>query len=495
MGRTHMVHLSSDFQRILWKMSTNVIPNLIFLYVGVDVFYPKRAIISIKTLPMIFFLMESVAHSQPLKKSEITPLIQGVDWSEVTFGFEAEARDQDTGRDDVKNMSERWRNGEGPKLPGESESYILNIGKESTGNLEFKSKVLSRDQIYKAMRHIRSELSQGDRPGVRGFHLHVRFPKAAIAGLSEENLKALLTRFGDATMAVRLKDYKPFFTFNTATVSRATVLKFAPNSRYIIRFNPGKGEVARDQVDIEFRGFIRSLTAMERIVDRFFVAVQNPDLYMSTLAFQGAIAKSPMELLLTLVHWASREGKSLAQTAKFSERIWAVQNSINRSSQNLLPLIPFEIFPWVDADIREKLIAERKKFLQKTYDLLTVSDKPPKDRFRRLIKDWASNVNFTELTEKSLLVRPPADGFWPKETITPALIKYLVSENALEEYTKPLVKLFKPEDLGAALRGIVTSSQATEIGRLYESEMGEKFSRALGSEFASGCETLTPYLY
>lgn len=452
------------------------------------------------------FSISGLSFAQIVSEAEIQRLIQEINWNNVTFGFEAEARDEGTGRTDVIKMKTELLAGRGPKLPGANTTYIEASSREATGNLEFKSKVLSRSEVYKAMRDIRSRLGKGSRPGVRGFHLHARFPETELGNMPEHQFRALLSRFGDAVMGVRLQDYLPFYALSTGTVGRADALTW-DGGRAIMRY-----QKIGDQWDVEFRGFVRSLREMENIVDRFFVTVQNEELRNGFYASQVIVATPPNTLIGAINQWAEKNNRELVDVQRLYERIELIKNSYRMNSKHLLPLISFEALPWLSEEKRTKLIEARKKFLKKAYELL-MNDKPPKDRFRNLIKAWAREVGFENFTKEQLVLRNPPGGKWPNESLTPALVKYLVADHsAVEEelrwfrfnFTsdpfvnskKELARQFDVQHLGEVARGILSRTQAQDVAMMLD-ERGQrqKFVAAIGENFAPDCEALTPYLY
>ena len=463
-------------------------------------------------LPLILFipltLFAAPAFSQSLTEAEIRTLISNINWEEVTFGFEAEARDEDTGKTDVEKMRLAVARNEGPILRGESKSYIESVSLEGTGNWEFQSIVMSRDKIFAAMRDIKNRLSKGDRSGVRGFHLHVRFPKAVLGNMPQHEFKALLSRFGDAAMGVRLRGYKPYFALSTSTVSRAdAVIWNGDGDRAIMRYD----EIG-DHWDVEFRGFIRSLDEMEKTVDKFFVAIQNPKFRNGFYPLQVAVSSPRLAFIDALNHWASQNSKNIIdiENPTLNERMDLVWSTLFYNQAVVLPLIPFEIYPWLSDEKRQQLLEARKEFLQKSYELI-VGNKPPKDRFRNLIKAWALQVDFERFTNDHLLMQKPQRGVWPDSAVTPALVKYLAlgfslldleqyqeeiyEEKVVKKSIKDLARQFNPEKLGEVARGIVTAEQANEIAGMLLKKKRQKFVDALAGHYATNCDALGPYLY
>ena len=490
-------------------------------------YHPPLTIRLINYITLVFLMMPHVALSQTLSESEIRQLVARIDWSQVTFGFEAEARDKDTGRNDVAEMSAEIAQRNGPKLGSEASSYIASQSEEASGNKEFKSIVLTRPNIFQAMRDINRRLNKGNRPGVRGFHLHVRFPDEMFGNMTLSERLAFLSRFGDASMAVRLENYKPFYALKTWSVKRADPLLW-DGGRAVVRYQ----QLSDNKVDVEFRGFIRSLMEMEQIVDRFFVALQNPSLRQNVSAIQTALALPPLPLVGALNQWAADQGKAAITISPPHARMKLITESYLvigvESWQQLLPLIPFELQPWVSHEMREKFIQQRKRFLEQTYDLVMNSTAPPKDRFRKLVQNWAKEINFADFTKQHLLVKTPETGIWPKEAISPALVRYLVSDYSyitsdyahitaglpgdqfilnqlklkittrqpdIDAAKKQITQMFDPKDLGEAARGQLTQAQAQVLANLLDTENRSKFVEALAASYNTSCNGLTPYLY
>lgn len=184
---------------------------------------------------------------------------------EVTYGFECEFKSGINAQENVIKML-------GKKTLPRLDWLDKNVGKETTGNTEVRSKVSNDFNLQLERMEFLKKLLKSE---MRGFHLHLRIGMGVFADkVSAENVMGWLGRFGDMILLWRLESHDPKWALTQYSQVRLDMNWLKGDEiqwKGVIR-----GFKIDNSYDIEIRGLMSYIDMFKKVVPLLTSRLQNP---------------------------------------------------------------------------------------------------------------------------------------------------------------------------------------------------------------------------
>ncbi|MBA3284412.1 MAG: hypothetical protein H0U27_05050 [Nitrosopumilus sp.] len=323
---------------------------------------------------------------------------------EVTYGFECEFKSGINAQENVIKILDK-------KTLPRLDWLDKNIGKETTGNTEVRSKVSKDLNLQLERMEILNKMLGSE---MRGFHLHLRIGMGVFADkYSAEKVLGWLGRFGDMVLLWRLQNFDPKWALTQYSQVRVDMNWLKGDEsiwKGVIR-----GFKIDNSYDIEIRGLMSYVNMFRKVVPLLIKRLQNPEILKGYYEWQSLSMEVDKQEKLTaffnrymkkqldseqkdLLNWL--ELYSTADEWKHPKR-----GAKTKHGRENIILYGFEKAPFFDEKTQE-LINQNNLLFCKDLDVLLKKKIADKSlivkQYHLLMKKWAKNIKLYEKLFQSL---------------------------------------------------------------------------------------------